>query len=105
MGRKMSRILICAASLIFLSLSLLLSCTSKPSSELSLKEKSDPAALAPPKMSGEDVWANVVTNAKKEGLIVLYGATGISQAREPFVKAIKERFGITLDVTVAGGPQ
>lgn len=36
---------------------------------------------------------------------MLLGGPGVAQAKEPFIRTIKERFGITLEITIAGGSQ
>lgn len=101
----MKKISVYTLAFIVIALSLAYACTPGAAPESGLKENPGLAAPVPQKVSTETEWEKTIANAKKEGVIVLYGATGISQARDPFVKVIKEKFGITLDVTVAQGPQ
>ncbi len=82
------------------------SCTpSAGPSETNVVNTEPAISLSSKKAPPETEWDRVVINAKKEGIVVLYGATGISQSRAAFVKAMKEKFGITLDVTVASGSE
>ncbi len=80
-------------------------CNSGTIPDSGLKERSAPETPGPQKIAVESEWEKVVASAKKEGFIVLYGAFGIAQARDPFIRGIKEKFGISLDATVAQGPQ
>lgn len=68
-------------------------------------QSSKPVAAPVPKESQQAEWERTVSEARKEGIIVLYGATGVAQARDRFIRAIKEKFGISLEVTIAGGAQ
>ncbi len=101
----MKGIFIYIFAIIVIFLSFAYACTPRAAPETGLKENTGLATPVTQKISLETEWEKTIANAKKEGVIVLYGATGISQARDPFVKVIKEKFGITLDVTVAQGPQ
>ncbi len=85
----------------------LASCSTRSTSSLpdSKTEALTPVAATVLKDAAQMEWEKTVTAAKKEGIVVLYGATGVAQARDPFIKAIKERFGISLEVTIAGGAQ
>lgn len=93
--------------LFLISFIFLVSC-SKGSSTSVPNTKSESVALSIPSASkdaAQTEWEKTVNEARKEGVIVLYGATGVAQARDPFIQAIKEKFGISLEVTIAGGAQ
>lgn len=49
-------------------------------------------------------WDNILKEARKEGKVVVYGAFGLAQARDPLIKAFKEKFGFDLEMTIANGP-
>lgn len=92
-------------AILVLSLSLVYACAPKAPPEAGLKEIAGSAAPAAQKAPWEVEWDEVAAKARKEGLVVLYGATGISQARDPLIKAVKENFGISLDITVGAGAE
>ena len=50
-------------------------------------------------------WDRALDGAKKEGRVVVYGAFGLAQARDPLIKAFKEKFGVELEMTIARGPE
>lgn len=44
-------------------------------------------------------WAKTLAAAKKEGLVVIYGASQLGQGRNAISKAFLDRFGISIDIT------
>lgn len=97
----MVKLFICTLAFIAISLSTLYACTPKTAPGSSLKESPNPATPVPQKISTETEWDKTLAKGQKEGTVVLYGAFGLSQARDPFVKAVREKFGISLDATIA----
>lgn len=70
-----------------------------------------PAALPSPaeradrsRPSWEMEWDKTLLEAKKEGKVVIVGGFGVAMAREPFIAAMKNKFGIDLDITVGPSP-
>lgn len=91
--------------IILVALIFFASCSTKtPSLPASERQTSEQAAKTVSKDVTQTEWEKVVANAKKEGTVVLLGAYGIAEAREPFVRTMNERFGISLEMTVGQGP-
>lgn len=83
---------------------LMYACTAGIQVETGPKQSPSPAA-GTNSSNWEAEWSKTIENAKKEGIVVWYGATGAAQSRDPFIRAMKENFGISLDATIAGGAQ
>ncbi len=49
-------------------------------------------------------WDNLVTAAQKEGNLVIY-AGPIGEARDALMKAFREKYGITVDITIGRGDE
>lgn len=65
-----------------------------------------PATTGKPTSGGWEVqWDNHLKEAKREGRVVVYGAFGLAQARDPVIKGFREKFGIELEMTIARGPE
>ncbi len=58
----------------------------------------------PPNQAWEAEWNETLIEAKKENQVVIVGGFGVAMAREPFIQAMKEKFGINLDITVGPSP-
>ncbi len=101
----MKEIFVYTFAITVIAFSLAYACTPKSAPGPGLNERPGTATPVPQKIAVESEWEKVVANAKKEGVVVVYSAYGNAQAREPFVQAIKEKFGISLDITIAQGPQ
>lgn len=84
----------------------LISCSAKSTSTLpvSQSEASNPITKTS-KDATHTEWEKALAGAKKEGKVVVYGAYGLALARDPLIKAFREKFGIDLDITIAGGDQ
>lgn len=85
----------------------LISCSTRSASPSSVPDNQSSRSLAgetQQKLPAPTEWEKVVANAKKEGRVVLLGAYGIAEAREPFVRTLNERFGISLEMTIGQGP-
>lgn len=100
---RLINVIILLASTIFILLSCSAKNVSAPQAPESQASKSASAAVS--KDNQQNEWEKTVSEAKKEGMVVLYGATGVAQARDPFIRAIKGKFSISLEVTIAGGAQ
>lgn len=101
----MQKIFIFLFTILAATISLVYTCAPKPGPESVLRDNLGQATPAASKAIQATEWEKIVENAKKEGVVVLYGATGVSQARDPFIKAMKEKFGISVDATIAGGAE
>lgn len=97
----MPKIFLCLTILTAIAVLFIFSCAPGTAPETGLKESPVLAPAAPEKVTAEQEWEKVLAKAKKEGQVTLYGAFGLAQAREPFIKAVKEKFGISLDATIA----
>ncbi len=89
--------------LIIMLLILISSCT--PEQKAVQPEARNPVI---PEQTGPDwqiQWNNATAASKKEGKVVLYAAYGLADARDTFINAVKDRFGIELEMTVARGTQ
>ncbi len=80
----------------------LASCSTKSStvSPPAISDTSKPSVNTSSIDAAQAEWEKTLAEAKKEGKVVLYGAYGLSVARDPLIKAFNQKFGITLEMTV-----
>lgn len=57
-----------------------------------------------PKQAWETEWDKTLEAARKERSVVIMGGFGAALAREPFIRAMKEKFGLDADITLGQVP-
>ncbi|MBI4288049.1 MAG: extracellular solute-binding protein [Chloroflexi bacterium] len=64
-----------------------------------------PTSNVSPLASQDAQWSAVVDAARKEGRLVVYGATPFANAGREVVAAFRSRYGISVDLLILGGRQ
>lgn len=59
---------------------------------------------SPSNQAWETEWDKTLIEAKRERQVVIVGGFGVAMAREPFILAMKQKYGIELDITVGPSP-
>lgn len=92
-------------SLILLLVVLTMACLSNTYSPASPEKSPDSRTPLVVTEKGRIDWNSTLRTAKKEGTVVVYGAFGLAQARDPLIKTFSAKFGINLEMIIAQGPQ
>ncbi len=79
---------------------LLFSCASAQSTPPAAPKETSREGVAAPKPGGQEKWDQLVSAAKKEGRVVLYGEIG-PELRAAISEAFQKKFGIEMDVVSA----
>lgn len=98
--------------ILLIAASLYAACASPPGPSKSNGEISKQAvgtsspekAVEPSKQASQAEWDKTLAEARKENKVVIVGGFGVAMAREPFILAMKQKYGIELDVTVGPSP-
>lgn len=98
--------------IILIALSLVSACAPKPQpvgtappAPVAPAKATVPTSNLPPPTSQDTAWSGVVEAAKKEGRLVIYGATPFANAGREIMATFSARYGIPVDLLLLGGRQ
>lgn len=85
------------------------SCSPAPSEN----QKASPTTEASPLASGDvqakpdwqKQWDRTITEARKEGVVVIYSSTGAAAARDSIIKAVADKYGLKVDMMTGRGAE